>query len=129
MEKLKQCFSFIDLTTLNATDTVSRGRLFAENVNRFAREYPQMPHVAAICVYPALIDAVKQILQVPGVSIAAVGGGFPASQTFSRIKELECALCVEKGANEVDIVLSLNYFFSGQFDLVAMEIRNIRKAM
>ncbi|HHV04668.1 MAG: deoxyribose-phosphate aldolase [Bacteroidales bacterium] len=129
MDKLKQCFSFIDLTTLNATDTEARGRLFAENVNRFAREYPQMPHVAAICVYPALISAVKETLQVPGVSIAAVGGGFPASQTFSRIKEQECALCVEYGADEVDIVLSLNYFFAGQYDRVASEIRQIRQAI
>ena len=129
METLKQCFSFIDLTTLNATDTGSRGRMFAENVNRFSREYPEMPHVAAICVYPALIRAVRETLQVPGVSIAAVGGGFPASQTFTRIKEYECALCVENGADEVDIVISLNYFFSGHYDLVAMEIRNIRQAI
>jgi len=129
MDKLKQCFSFIDLTTLNATDTQARGRLFAENVNRFAREYPQIPNVAAICVYPALIGAVRETLHVKGVAIAAVGGGFPASQTFSRIKEQECVLCVEQGADEIDIVLSLHYFFAGQYDLVAAEIRMIRQAI
>ena len=74
MDALIQCFSSIDLTTLNATDTMERGRTFAENVNRFAALYPQMPSVAAICVYPALVPAVRQTLKVPGVRIAAVGG-------------------------------------------------------
>ncbi|NLF81531.1 MAG: deoxyribose-phosphate aldolase, partial [Bacteroidales bacterium] len=129
MDTLQQCFSFIDLTTLNATDTEARGRLFAQNVNRFAEDYPRMPHVAAICVYPALIGAVRETLKVKGVRIAAVGAGFPASQTFTQIKERECSLCVEHGADEVDVVLSLNFFFAGQYDRVAAELRGIRKAM
>ncbi len=129
MDTLQQCFSFIDLTTLNATDTEARGRLFAQNVNRFAEDYPRMPHVAAICVYPALIGAVRETLKVKGVRIAAVGAGFPASQTFTQIKERECSLCVEHGADEVDVVLSLNFFFAGQYDRVATELRGIRKAM
>lgn len=129
MDTLRQCFSFIDLTTLNATDTEARGSMFAQNVNRFADEYPDMPNVAAICVYPSLIESVRETLRVKDVKIAAVGAGFPASQTFSEIKVRECALCTEKGADEVDIVLSLNYFFSGHHDKVAAEIREIRKAM
>ena len=123
MDKLTQCFSCIDLTTLNATDTRARGRLFAENVNRFARTYPNMPPVAAICVYPTLITAVKETLRVDGVKIAAVGGGFPAAQTFPHIMEKECALCVEQGADEIDMVLPLHHFLAGEYDKAAAAIR------
>ncbi|NLA16018.1 MAG: deoxyribose-phosphate aldolase [Bacteroidales bacterium] len=129
MEKLKQCFGFIDLTTLNATDTEARGRLFAENVNRFALEYPQMPNVAAICVYPTLVAPVREVLQVNEVKIVAVGAGFPASQTFPQVMEQECSLCVEHGADEVDVVLSLHHFFAGRYDKAASIIRVIRQAI
>jgi deoxyribose-phosphate aldolase len=128
-DKLIQCFSCIDLTTLNATDTEARGRLFAENVNRFVAEYPHMPSVAAICVYPALVASVREVLQVSGVKIAAVGGGFPASQTFVQVAEQECALCVEHGADEVDIVLSLHHFLAGQYEQAASAIRAVRRAI
>ena len=129
MDALIQCFSSIDLTTLNATDTMERGRTFAENVNRFAALYPQMPSVAAICVYPALVPVVRQALKVPGVRIAAVGGGFPASQTYSSVKVAECAQCVENGADEVDIVISLNHFLSGNYEEAGREIAMVRKAL
>ena len=128
-DKLTQCFSCIDLTTLNATDTEARGRLFAENANRFAGEYPHMPSVAAICVYPTLIAAVKETLRVEGIKIAAVGAGFPAAQTFPQVMKQECALCVEQGADEIDIVLSLHHFFAGQYEKAAVAIRGVRRAI
>lgn len=127
--ELKQCLGFIDLTTLNATDTPQRAQTFAHNVNRFAQTYPQLPCVAAICVYPMLVADVKEALTVPSVKVAATGAGFPASQTFEDVKALECALCVDYGADEVDIVISLNHFLSGNYDAVAHEIDCIRMVM
>lgn len=128
-EALKVCLSCIDLTTLNATDTLFKGRAFANNVNNFTSDFPEMPSVAAICVYPALVPAVRAELTVPNVKIAAVGAGFPTSQTFEEVKSLECALCVERGADEIDIVISLNYFLSEDFDQVAHEIQSVRTAI
>lgn len=124
-----QCLGSIDLTTLHESDTMETGRSFARNVNAFAQAQPQLPNVAAICVYPALVEAVRKTLTVPGVKIAAVGAGFPASQTLPEVKALECALCVDSGADEVDIVLSLNRFLAGEYDLAAHEIQLVRTVM
>ncbi len=80
-ETLKKCFSMIDLTTLNTTDSYERGKLFADKVSRFPSDFPGLPNVAAICVYPALVPVVKENLTVDNVKIASVAAGFPSSQT------------------------------------------------
>lgn len=129
MEEMLQCLGSIDLTTLHESDTMETGRRFARNVNAFALAQPTLPNVAAICVYPALVEAVRKELTVPGVKIAAVGAGFPASQTLPDVKALECALCVDEGADEVDIVLSLNHFLAGEYEEAAEEIKLVRTVM
>ncbi|MDR3180848.1 MAG: deoxyribose-phosphate aldolase [Prevotellaceae bacterium] len=124
-----QCLSFIDLTSLNATDTPEKISAMAEKVNRFPAAFPGVPHVAAICVYPALVPAVKQSLQLPGVQIAAVGAGFPASQTFIEVKCDECKRAVDAGAHEIDIVISLGTFLAGNHNRVQEEIGKIKAAI
>ena len=52
---LATCFSLIDLTTLNSTDSIERGKLFAQRVSDFSEKFPGLPNVAAICVYPCLL--------------------------------------------------------------------------
>lgn len=82
---------------------------FTEKVNEFDNEFPDMKNVAAICVYPNFADIVKNTLQVDGINIACVSGGFPSSQTFIEVKVAETALAIADGADEIDIViLSVN---------------------
>ncbi|MBP1671667.1 MAG: deoC, partial [Bacteroidetes bacterium] len=40
-----------------------------------------------------------------------------------------CRIAVEKGADEVDIVLSLSHFLEGEYELAAKEISSIKKAI
>lgn len=127
-EYLKQCFSFIDLTTLNSGDTKDKGKKFADNVNSFSAAYPGMPNVAAICVYPTLVETVRKNLNVKSVKLAAVAAGFPSSQTFLEVKTLETSLTVQKGADEIDIVISLGTFLEGNYQTVKNEIEAIKKA-
>jgi deoxyribose-phosphate aldolase len=124
-----QCLSFMDLTSLNANDTHAKISAMAEKVNQFPATFPHIPHVAAICVYPALVPVVKQSLQLPGVQIAAVGAGFPASQTFIEVKCDECKRAVDAGAHEIDIVISLGTFLAGDHNRVQDEIRKIKEAI
>ncbi|MDR1406235.1 MAG: deoxyribose-phosphate aldolase [Prevotellaceae bacterium] len=124
----KRCFGAIDLTTLNATDTVDKVRKLTEKVNDFSSRFTDVPNVAAICIYPALVRTVRETLKTPAVQIAAVGAGFPASQTFMKVKCDECRTAVEQGATEIDIVISLGAFLSGDYDVVAAEIRKIKVA-
>jgi len=126
---LKQIFGFIDLTTLNHTDSAERAKLFAENVNQFKSNFPDMPNVAAICVYPTLVEHVKANLHTEGVNIASVVGGFPSSQTFIDIKEEETKRAVQAGANEADMVISVGTFLSGDYQTVFDEIKTLKNAV
>lgn len=128
-EVWKHCFGAIDLTTLNATDTVAKVHAMTEKVNRFATEFKTIPNVAAICVYPSLVRAVRETLQATAVQIAAVGAGFPSSQTFIKVKCEECRMAVEQGATEIDIVISLGAFLVGDYATVADEIKQIKAAI
>jgi len=128
-ETLEKALSFIDLTTLNSTDTVTSVTEFTEKVNRFSAEFPGISNVAAICVYPNMAHTVKSTLKVPNVKIAAVAGGFPSSMTFTKLKIEEAHLAVVAGANEIDIVLPLWAFLEGHFETCTNEISAIKKVI
>ena len=128
-EILAACIGHMDLTSLNTTDTKSKIEKMVEKVNNFPINYPKYPSVAAICVYPNFAEVVKKKLHSQDVNIAVVGGVFPSSQSFLEVKIEECRIAVEKGANEVDIVLSLGHFLEGEYELAAKEISSIKKAI
>lgn len=127
-EVWKQCLSQIDLTTLMGDDTIERVRTMAERVNDFQANYPGLPNVASICVYPAMVPTVKEYLKAEGVGITSVAGGFPASQTFIEIKVAEVGLAVASGATEVDIVLSQGKFLEGRYEECYDEISEQKAA-
>lgn len=128
-ENKKLAFSFIDLTTLNSTDTIPHVTQFSQKVNQFATDYPDMPNVAAICVYPNMVETVENTLELPEVNIASVAGGFPSSMTFTSIKAEEAEIAVKKGADEIDIVLSLSNFLADDFQAAHDDIFEIKKAI
>lgn len=125
-ENLRLCFSAIDLTTLNATDSPQSVARFTERVNSFEEEYGELPHVAAICVYPNFAQLVRTVLDVSDVSVACVSGGFPSSQTFPEVKVAETALAVEAGANEIDIVMNIGNFLDDDWQEVCDEIDELK---
>lgn len=125
-EVLKFLFNCIDLTTLKSTDSPQSVAAFTERVNSFDEEHPELPNVAAICVYPNFAQVVRTVLDVSRVEIASVAGGFPSSQTFPEVKVAEVALAVEGGADEIDIVLNLGNFFDGDWEEVCDEIGEIK---
>lgn len=124
----KFLFNTIDLTTLNSTDSPESVARFTEAVNDFEEQYPELPNVAAICVYPNFAQVVRAVLGVSSVNIACVSGGFPSSQTFEEVKIAETALAVEGGADEIDIVLNLGYFLDGDYEGVSDEINELKES-
>lgn len=129
LEVYKKILSFIDLTTLNATDSAQKVENMCHKVNEFENSFENLPNVAAICVYPNFVSTVKNNLKAPGVGIASVAAGFPSSQTFMDIKNLESKMAVEAGATDVDIVISLGVFLSGNYQAVFEEIASIKKTV
>ena len=74
MEVKRFLFGSIELTSLKTTDSEESILAFTERVNDFDSHYPDLPHVATICVYPCFADIVAESLEVDGVEIACVSG-------------------------------------------------------
>ena len=116
----------VELTTLKTTDSEESVLRFTERVNAFEDAYPDLPHVATICVYPCYAKIVSQSLEVEGVEVACVSGSFPSSQALIEIKTVETALALKDGATEIDIVMSVGKFLSGDYDTVIDEISELK---
>lgn len=125
-EVMRMLFGCIDLTTLKATDSQQSVAAFTERVNDFENEHGDLPNVAAICVYPNFAHVVRTVLEVSGVNVACVAGGFPSSQTFPEVKVAETALAVEGGADEIDVVINLGDFLDGDWEQVADDLDEIK---
>ena len=118
----KTIFNCMDLTTLSTTDSPSSVADFVEKVNAFDDEHPELPNVAAICVYPNFAQVVRTVLDVSSVKIACVSGAFPTAQSFPEVKITETALAVADGADEIDIVFNCGNYLGGDWEEVADEI-------
>ena len=116
----------VELTTLKTTDSEDSVLAFTEKVNQFDETYPDLPHVATICVYPCFAKTVSESLEVDGVEIACVSGSFPSSQALIEVKVAETALAIKDGATEIDIVMPVGKFLSGDLEGVADEIEELK---
>lgn len=127
---LSQIYGFIDLTSLNTSDTndVIREKLI-DKVNNFESSHAAIPNVAGICVYPKFASLVHNEVMVPSVKTVVVGANFPSSQTYLSVKVAELELIAQKGADEIDIVLPLAEFLSEKYDDVIKEIRILKEVI
>ena len=128
LEVKKFLMGSVELTTLKTTDSDESVLAFTEKVNQFDEAYPTLPHVATICVYPRFAKIVSETLEVDGVEIACVSGSFPSSQALIEVKTVETALAVKDGATEIDVVLSVGTFLSGDYETVCDEIQQMKEA-
>ena len=94
---LREIFSFIDLTSLNTTDSDATIRSFAERTALFSYHFNDINNVAALCVYPNFVKVTHEALGGCGVRLAAVAASFPTAQTFTEVKILETSMAVRTG--------------------------------
>lgn len=127
IEIKKFLFNCIDLTTLRTEDSPESVLKFTENVNRFEEEYGELKNVAAICVYPNFAKIVSETLEVDNVNIACVSGGFPSSQTFTEVKIAETSMALMDGADEIDIVINVGNFLSGDYETMCEEVQELKE--
>jgi deoxyribose-phosphate aldolase len=120
--------SMIDLTTLEGSDTPGKVRhLCAKGVCPDPTR-PEIPSVAAICVYPALVAVAVEALRGSGVAVASVATGFPSGQTSLAVKVEETRDAVAAGAAEIDMVISREAYLAGDDARVAHEIAAVKEA-
>ena len=118
----------VELTSLSTTDSDESIMAFTERVNQFDEAYADLPHVATICVYPCFAKTVSETLEVEGVEVACVSGSFPSSQALIEVKVAETALAVKDGATEIDIVMPLGKFLSGDYEGLCDDINEQKQA-
>ena len=121
LEVKKFLMGSVELTTLKTTDSDESVLAFTERVNQFQEAYPTLPHVATICVYPCFAKIVSQSLEIEGVEVACVSGSFPSSQALIEVK-----VAVKDGATEIDMVMSVGKFLSGDYETVCDEISELK---
>lgn len=126
---LKDCFSFMDLTTLHTNDTEESVTSLVAKVNSLRSEYPDYPLPASICVFPNFAATVKGALMDATVHVTTVSSCFPSAQSFLEVKVRECELAVLGGADEIDIVLALNSFLAGDYEKSKNEIVAMKEAI
>ncbi len=117
----------VELTSLRTTDTEEEILAMVEKVNKFASEYPNLPHVGAVCAYPCFTKLITDSLEVDGVDITNVTGCFPSSQALLEVKTIETALAVKDGATQIDIVLPVGKFLSGDYEDVCDTISELKQ--
>lgn len=123
----KEIFSCLDITTLNVTDNYETVVKLVDFVNKIDEDYQDIDNVAAICVYPNFVTAVRGTLEVSNVNVASVSGGFPSSQTYPEIKAIEAGLAIKDGADELDIVMNVGNFILGNYEDMCDEINEIKE--
>ena len=126
-EVKKFLFGSIELTPLSTTDSDTSVMAFVDRVNRFDSAYPQLPHVAAVCVYPCFAEVASETLEVEGVEVTCVSGSFPSSQAVIEVKVAETALALRDGATEIDIVMPVGKFLSGNYEELCDDIAELKQ--
>lgn len=116
----------VELTTLQTTDSEDSVLKFVEKVNKFDDVYPELGHVATVCVYPNFARICAETLENEEIEIACVSGCFPSSQSFIEVKIAETALAIKDGATEIDIVIPVGKFLIGDYEGMCDEIAEIK---
>jgi deoxyribose-phosphate aldolase len=125
---LKMALSMIDLTTLEGKDSPGKVKQLCYKAAHLHDQFPGLPAVAAICVYPTMVAVAKNELEGTGIKTAAVATGFPSGMTSQDVKLDEVRKVVNDGADEVDMVISRGYFLKGDYQYVYDEIAAVKEA-
>lgn len=125
---IKLAISMIDLTTLEGKDSEGKVLALCRKGIRPLEGNNDVPHVAAICVYPNMVKTAKSVLDGSGVFVASVATAFPSGQSPLKLKIEEVKRVVAMGADEVDMVISRGEFLEGNYQYIFDEVKAVKEA-
>jgi len=125
---LKLALSMIDLTTLEGQDTRGKVQQLCQKAIHVHDALPDLPHVAAVCVYPTMVSVARTALRGHDIKVASVATAFPSGMAPLSVKLDETRMAVQEGADEVDMVISRGAFLQGDYRLVFDEIIAVKEA-
>ncbi len=123
---LKLALSMIDLTTLEGKDSPGKVKQLCYKAAHLHDSFPNLPSVAAVCVYPTMVSTAKTALEGTGIKVASVATAFPSGMTSLENKLEEVKMVVDAGADEVDMVISRGKFLKGEYHYVSDEISEVK---
>ncbi len=125
---LKMAISMMDLTTLEGKDTPGKVAFLCRKAMQPMAARYEVPHCAAVCVYPNLVRAAKKFLGDSGVKVASVATAFPTGLMPLRLKLQEVRSAAGDGADEIDMVINRGVFLAGDHARIADEIASVKEA-
>jgi len=128
LQALDLAIRMMDLTTLEGQDTTGKVAALCSKAMRPDPLDTTVPPVAAVCIYPNLIESARERLAGSGVKVASVATAFPSGQSPTKLKVAETRAVVELGADEVDMVIDRGAFLSGRYSKVFDEIVQVKEA-
>ncbi len=128
VEALRMILAMIDLTTLEGQDTPGKVRQLCQKAMHLHDALPDLPQVAAVCVYPTMVGIAKQALGDKDIKVASVATAFPSGMAPRQVKLEETRIAVDEGADEIDMVISRGAFLQGEYGFVFDEIAAIKDA-
>jgi deoxyribose-phosphate aldolase len=125
---LDLAISMVDLTTLEGADTPGKVRALCAKAVRPDVTDPSVPSVAAVCVYPDLVQVARRALPRAEVAVASVATSFPSGRSSLDVKLADVRDAVTAGADEIDMVIDRGAFLAGRYGQVYAEVRTVREA-
>ena len=128
IQALNLALGMIDLTTLEGKDSPGKVKQLCYKAAHLHDQFPGLPNVAAICVYPNMVPIAKEALSGTNIKIASVATSFPSGMVDFGVKLDEVKSVVDAGANEIDMVISRGRFLQGDYTYVSDEISQVKEA-
>ncbi len=128
MYGLNLAMAMMDLTTLDAKDTPGKVKQLCAKAITPYDAMPEIPSVAAVCVYPNMIKIAKKALGHHPIKVAAVATSFPSGMSLLKFRLQETRWAVDEGADEIDMVISRGKFLAGEYAAVFDEIAAVKEA-
>ncbi len=125
---LRRAVQMIDLTTLEGADTPGKVRALCAKAQRPDPADPTVPPVAAVCVYPDLVETAVTALRGSPVAVASVATAFPSGRASPATRLADVGDAVAAGAGEIDMVIDRGAFLVGRFNRVYDEITAVKAA-
>lgn len=128
IQGLKLALSMIDHTTLEGKDSPGKVIQLCQKARQPFAQMPELPTVAAVCVYPNMVSTAKKALRGTDIKVASVATAFPSGMATLQAKLDETQFAVEQGADEIDMVISRGEFLKGNYSYVFDEISAVKEA-
>jgi deoxyribose-phosphate aldolase len=128
LQGLELALSMIDLTTLEGKDSEGKVNQMCAKARMPYAPMPELPHVAAVCVYPTMVSTAKKNLTGTDIKVASVSTAFPSGMAPRSVKIDDTHYAVDQGADEIDMVISRGHFLRGEYNYVFDEIAEIKEA-